>query len=271
MDNYMLIKQIGSGSFGSVYLAQKKDGSFVAAKVEDKKNPRLLSEYKTYKLLNKYGFTEGLPRVYQYLETPENNIIIMQLLGKNLEEMFNDYNKKLNILLVKHIAIKIFTLIEKMHFSGFIHRDIKPNNFLLDCDNNLQNIYIMDFGLSKRYVNHGKHMKFRTGRSLIGTARYASVNMHLGIEPSRRDDLESICYMLLYFVKGSLPWQGLNKIVGNNKILNLEMIGEVKMTTDFDIFCKDIKDDCFKKSIHYCKNLSFYDTPDYDYLKKLFT
>lgn len=269
MDKYVIIKQIGSGSFGSVYLAQTKKGSFVAAKVEDKNNPRLLEEYKTYKMLYKYGFTYGLPKVYQYLETPENNIMIMQLLGKNLEEMYNDNNKTLDIEIIKHIGLRIMRLIERMHVSGFIHRDIKPNNFLLSADNKLDDIYIMDFGLSKRYINNGKHIKFRSGRSLIGTARYASINMHMGIEPSRRDDLESIGYMLLYFVKGVLPWQGLNRVAGANKMLNLEMIGEVKMVTDINVLCSNV-DPCFKHYLTYCKGLNFYDTPDYDYLKKLF-
>ena len=159
-------------------------------------------------------------------------------------------------------------LLEQLHNSGFIHRDIKPNNFMLDSQNNPNNIYIMDFGLSKRYRinNKNNHIKFRSGRSLIGTARYASCNMHMGMEPSRRDDLESVAYMLIYFVKGNLPWQGLKKI---SKNLNLEAIGEIKISTRSDVLCSNLPS-CFRMYLDYCKNLGFYDEPNYDYLKGLF-
>jgi casein kinase I family protein HRR25 len=157
-------------------------------------------------------------------------------------------------------------LLENLHSTNFIHRDIKPNNFLIGRENNENHIYITDFGLSKRFMINNKHIPFRDKRSLIGTTRYASINMHIGIEPSRRDDLESLGYVLVYFIKGILPWQGLPKKKG---ISNIEQIGEVKMCTNLDTLCKGIPN-CFKEHIKYCRNLKFDEEPDYKYLQSLY-
>jgi len=102
----------------------------------------------------------------------------------------------------------MITRLESMHNNNFIHRDMKPDNFLMGLKGKAAVVYVIDFGLSKRYRDPktGQHIPYRDGKSLTGTARYASVNTHIGIEQSRRDDLESIGYILLYLLKGSLPW-----------------------------------------------------------------
>lgn len=265
-DNYTIQKKIGSGSFGEVYLAQHVKGGYVAAKIEDKtKSPRVYTEYKIYKYLNKKGFTEGLPEIYDFIETKDFNLMFMQLLGPSLDDMFNECNKKFPVPTVLSIGIQIISLLETLHHCSFIHRDIKPNNFLLDIDTK-NNLYVMDFGLSKKYISGNKHMRFRSGRSLIGTARYASINMHMGIEPTRRDDLESVGYMLIYFLLGRLPWQGLKKQKGRS---NVDLIGEVKMCTNVDQLCHNLPS-CFKEYLHYCRNLKFDEMPDYNYLRNLF-
>jgi serine/threonine protein kinase len=195
--------------------------------------------------------------------------MVMQLLGPSLEDLFNKFNRKFQLSTVYLIGLQLVTLLEKLHNSGYIHRDIKPNNFLIGRDENIIQLYMMDFGLSKKYIYKGKHIKYRDRRSLIGTARYASINMHMGFEPSRRDDLESVGYMLVYFLKGKLPWQGIKKQKKQKKSKQLEAIGECKICTSLDKLCEDIPH-CFKEYIKYCRKLKFHETPDYDKLKRFF-
>lgn len=267
LDNYIIIEQIGSGSFGEVYLAEHKNGKKVAVKVEDKKKAnRIESEYEIYRHLQANNFVIGVPTMYDYLQSPDYNIMVMQLLGPNLEDLFVEYSRSFSMSTIFMLATQLLVLLEKLHGTGYIHRDIKPNNFLIGMDENISQVYIMDFGLSKKFMSHGKHIKFQNNRSLIGTARYASVNMHMGIEPSRRDDLESVGYMLVYFCKGSLPWQGIKKKKGNDHI---HAIGEKKMSTSLDDLCDGLPS-CFRKFLAYCRKLKFDETPDYDYIQNLF-
>ena len=267
LENYVILEQIGSGSFGEVYLAQYKYGGYVAVKVEDKKKAqRIYNEYKIYRHLHKSNFNTGLPKIYDFLQSNEYNIMVMQLLGPSLEDLFNKFDRKLKLSTVFFLAEQLIILLEKLHDAGYIHRDIKPNNFLIGRDKNKSQIFMMDFGLSKKYLIKNRHIKFRDKRSLIGTARYASVNMHMGFEPSRRDDLESVGYMLIYFLKGSLPWQGLKKQKG---VKHIEIIGETKICISSETLCEDIPN-CFRDYISYCRKLKFDETPDYKYLRKLF-
>lgn len=267
-DNFSLIDKIGSGSFGEVYLAQTNSGKHFAAKVEEKKSAsRLIEEYNIYKKLKNNGVTSGIPKIYKFIETPQFNILTMELLGKNLDEIFIEHTKKFNLSTVLKLGLEIITLLEIVHTAGFIHRDIKPNNFLIGHKKKSNFLYIMDFGLSKQFItSKNRHMDMRTERSLVGTARYASANVHMGIEPSRRDDLESVGYMLMYFLRGSLPWQGLKKKAKTDQI---QLIGETKMCTNIDKLCFGYPK-CFSNYIKYCKKLNFEQSPDYDYLRSIF-
>lgn len=269
-DKYWIIDKIGSGSFGEVYEVLCKNGETIAAKVEEKRPiSRITLEYEIYKNIHNYTNAIGIPKIYNFIETPHFYTMYMQLLGPSLEDILNKYNRKLEIRTVLRLGSQIVSLLESIHSIGYIHRDIKPHNFLMGVDNNSSQVYITDFGLSRRYLIDGKHIPFNTDKSLIGTARYASINMHLGLEPSRRDDLESVGYMLVYLVKGTLPWQGMNK-KGKTKKEYLEQIGNKKMYIDLNELCDGLPE-CFKEYIVYCKNLQFFQNPNYNYLKMLFT
>ncbi|OMJ70563.1 hypothetical protein SteCoe_31441 [Stentor coeruleus] len=158
--------------------------------------------------------------------------------------------------------------IEYIHSKKFLHRDIKPDNFLIGLRKNASTVFVIDFGLAKRYINAKtqQHIPNREFKKLIGTARYASIFTHLGIEQSRRDDLESLGYVLLYLLKGSLPWQGLPAYTQKEKY---NKIMQAKINISLEELCLDLPRE-FLEFLNYAKSLDFEDQPDYNYLKNLF-
>lgn len=265
-DEYIIFKKIGSGSFGDVYIAYDNNKNLYAVKTEKKNtHARLIYEYKIYMTLFGDKINIGIPKIYKLIQTTEYNMMIMELLGPSLEKIFISYNNKFKLETVCNIGIQIITLLENIHNRGIIHRDIKPNNFLIDCKN-IKKINIMDFGLSKKYRDeNNNHMIYKEMKSFVGTARYASLNIHNGIEPTRRDDLESVGYMLIYFMKGILPWQGLAR----GKRDQNKIIGKCKNDTSINELCDKLPI-CFAQYIWYCRNLKYDETPNYLYLKTLF-
>lgn len=267
-NKYSIIEKIGQGSFGEVFKINDNNGREFACKVEAKGSKlRLRGEayiYKRFRIRN----LNCVPIVYKYIRTPQYNLMIMQLLGESIDSLFVKNNRQLDCGTVMNIAINLISHFEQIHNVGIIHRDIKPNNFMFGLKEKKNKLYVMDFGLSKKWYNRKtkSHIEYKSGRSLIGTARYASLNIHMGIEPSRRDDMESLGYMLIYLVKGSLPWQGLKKKTRNSRI---DRIGEKKMSVNLRELCEDLPE-CFYEYINYTRNLQFTETPDYKYLKELF-
>ena len=153
------------------------------------------------------------------------NGLIMDILGPSLEKLFNKCGRRFSLKTVLMLADQLLLRIEAIHRNGFLHRDLKPDNFLMGINHTSRVVYIVDYGLAKTYIDNGKHISYKEGKSLTGTARYASVNTHLGIEQSRRDDLESLGYILMYFLRGKLPWQGLKvKTIIYNIFLNYIVI-----------------------------------------------
>lgn len=149
---------------------------------------------------------EGFPKIIYYKKLEEYFVMIVDMLGENLEKLFWKY-RKFSLESVCRIGIQMVDRIEQVHKAGYLHWDIKPDNFLIGLKNDAATIYCIDFGLCKKFMKKGEHIKMIEGKSLIGTARYASINAHAGLEQGRRDDLESIGYMLIYFLRdGKLPW-----------------------------------------------------------------
>lgn len=193
--------------------------------------------------------------------------MVMDFLGPSIGDLFFFQNKQFSKETVLMLAIEMLNRIEFVHEKGFLHRDIKPENFVIGLNENSNTVYIIDFGLSKRYKdkNSNQHIPYRENRHLVGTIRYASINAHLGVEQSRRDDIESIGYLIVYLITGRLPWQSKpDKGRGTvNKIMDKKLI------TPPEILCKNL-DVEFSYFFHYCRNLKFEDRPDYLSLRYLF-
>lgn len=161
--------------------------------------------------------------------------------------------------------------VQTIHEKNLIYRDIKPDNFLIGRPNSkaANVIHVVDFGMAKQYRDPKtkQHIPYRERKSLSGTARYMSINTHLGREQSRRDDLEALGHVFMYFLRGGLPWQGLKAATNKQKY---EKIGEKKQTTAIKDLCEGFPEE-FNKYLSYVRNLGFEDTPDYDFLRDLFT
>ncbi|CUM52272.1 uncharacterized protein AC631_02740 [Debaryomyces fabryi] len=265
---YRIGRKIGSGSFGDIYLGTNIiSGEEVAIKLENTKakHPQLEYEAKVYKALS--GGV-GIPFVRWYGTECDYNAMVIDLLGPSLEDLFNYCNRKFTYKTVLLLADQLICRIEYIHARCFIHRDIKPDNFLMGIGRRGSQVNVIDFGLAKKYRDPRTHLHipYRENKNLTGTARYASVNTHLGIEQLRRDDLESLGYVLIYFCRGSLPWQGLKAATKRQKY---DRIMEKKMTTPNDILTKGLPKE-FLDYMNYIKTLRFDDKPDYPYLRKIF-
>ncbi|XP_010829904.1 PREDICTED: casein kinase I isoform beta [Bison bison bison] len=265
---YKLVREIGSGSFGHVHLAiDLTNHEQVAVKLESQntRQPRLLYEKELYNILQ--GGV-GIPQIRWYGQETDYNVLVMDLLGPSLEDLFNFCSRRFSMKTVLMLADQMISRIEYVHTQNLIHRDIKPENFLMGTGQQWKELFLIDFGLAKKYRDNrtGQHIPYRSGKSLIGTPFCASISAHLGIEQSRRDDMESIGYVLMYFNRGSLPWQGLKAATLKQKC---EKISEMKMTTPVDVLCKGFPIE-FTMYLKHCLTLSFEEAPDYRYLRQLF-
>jgi len=261
-------KNIGHGSFGDIYIAQNvQTYEEVAVKIEDSrtKYPQLIYEAKIL-----YGLQggSGIPNLIWCGQEGDYNVLIMELLGESLESVFQLCNKKMSLKTVLMIVDQTLQLIEYIHNKGFLHRDIKPENLLMGFAKKSHLVHFIDYGLAKRYRDPktAKHIPYREGKQLTGTARYASINTHKGYEQSRRDDLEALGYVYVYLFKGGLPWQGMR---GDTKQDKYTAIYEKKVNTPLEELCSGMPRE-FISFFEYCSKLRFDEKPDYSYLRRFF-
>eukprot|EP00927_Polykrikos_kofoidii_P080174 TRINITY_DN7706_c0_g1_i1.p1 TRINITY_DN7706_c0_g1~~TRINITY_DN7706_c0_g1_i1.p1 ORF type:complete len:348 (+),score=51.72 TRINITY_DN7706_c0_g1_i1:96-1139(+) len=267
-DLFYLGRQIGSGSFGLIFSGTSRHtGEAVAIKLENAstQSPQLMQEAQLYAEL---AGGVGIPWVHWYGNDGEYNVMVLDLLGCSLEDHFQK-RKRLSLKTVLMVADQMISRLEYVHSKGVVHRDIKPENFMMGLGRKTNQVHIIDFGLSKRYFDSrfNQHIPFRTGKSLIGTARYASLNAHVGFEQSRRDDLESVGNVLLYFCRGDLPWMGLSAKTKEEKYAR---ISHVKATLPVEVLCNGFPSELVTYC-NYCRGLRFDATPDYSYIRRLFS
>ena len=265
-NKYKITKKIGQGSFGRIYQGINLfTEELYAIKFEDiNEKSELLGKEAIFLY---YLKGPGIPDILLYDTIDNYHILIESLLGKSLEVLFLESLYNFTIKDIAMIGIQILYRLEYIHNKFIIHRDIKPDNFVTGQDSNNNMIYIIDFGLAKKYRSSKtlEHIKFRLTKKLTGTTRYASVNALKGGEQSRRDDLESLAYMLFYFLRGNLPWQGAK---GLTKEERYKKIYKIKKNTQPDELCMNLPEE-FKFFLLYAKNLEFEEDPNYDYCRGL--
>ena len=257
---YRLGKKIGTGSFGEIFEGTDIfDNSSVAIKLEHNtvKYPQLLFEAKLLKSIP----GTGIPTMHWFGIAGEYNAMVMELLGQNLEDLYNYCAKNFSLKTILMITIQMIERLKHVHDNHYIHRDIKPENFLIGKDTTAKTIYLLDFGLAKRYRDEYTHIHIplKENRNLTGTARYASCNAHNGLEQSRRDDMESIAYVILYFFKKKLPWQGLKCKDKNEKHAKIK---EIKMSMTPEKLFEGLPKE-FADYLTMVKKLGFEDEPAY--------
>ena len=265
---YTLIKKLGEGSFGRIYSAKENaTNNWFAIKLENKNRSQNLLESEAY--IMSYLNGPRIPMVKSFGYTGDYNVLIMELMGKSLEDLFETMpTKKMSVRCVCNLAYQMIEIIEFIHNKHIIHRDIKPDNFVMGRGIKSKYLYLLDFGLAKKYRSSTtlKHYPLIKKKHLTGTARYASINALNGYTQSRRDDLEAIGYVLVYFLLGRLPWQGM---LNKNKDERYLKIMEIKRDTEPHVLCKGLPVQ-FEKYISYTRSLEYEQDPDYSMLKQLF-
>jgi serine/threonine protein kinase len=235
-----------------------KINATIAIKIMAKKHMKLLeNEVSVYE---KIKDVKHVPSLYDYGSDDRFNYIAMELLGKSLEDIRKNNEEQLPMKVIIHFGLQMLKIVKDIHDRGIVHCDLKPSNFLIKNNkDNLTEVYLIDYGLAKCFIDDKqRHYGLKTNETIIGTHRYMSVNTHQGFSQSRRDDLESLGYILMFLYHGKLPWQHQTSVSA-----------VIKQKQEF-AWCNDTIGE-FVLFINYCKNLSFTDKPNYIYLQNILT
>ena len=266
---YIVKQKLGAGSFGEIYMGEDREsGQNVAIKFENVKTrvPQLSYESKLYSIF-KNGV--NVPKFFWFGTEGSNNEMVIELLGKSLEDLSGQFpHHRLSLKTVLMLADQMLSAVQYIHMMNFIHRDIKPDNFMMGTGKNANKVYTIDFGLSKKYrdPHTHNHIKYVENKDLTGTARYASLAALKGIEQSRRDDLEALGYVWMYLLRGDLPWMGLD---AHNRRQKYERICQAKERTTFESLCAGFPEE-FVRYFYTVRQMRFIEEPKYGHFRKMF-
>ena len=265
-NKYRLVEKLGEGTFGMIFKCESTDG-LCAFKFEKKRNGRRsLLRTESEVMIELKGY--GIPNIILYIEQGDYNIMIMELLGKSLESLVKQFNdEKFSLKTVCMLAIEILKILKNIPNKHYIHRDIKPDNFAIGYSDQSK-LYLIDFGLAKQYRSEKtlQQKPMQKNKRLTGTARYASINALRGYDQSRRDDLESVGYVVAYLLRGNLPWQGI--IVKTKEEKYAKILYRKQNVTSEQLFYGFPNE--LVTFIDYCKNLGYEEEPNYEYMTNLF-
>jgi len=271
---YVLEKKLGAGCFREVWQGkatkqwQSRSQTVAVKLVDSASSDGLLLEWEVdvLKKLASPTRPQGVSEVFFVGQQGRWNCMVMEMLDKSLEDHLQDCGRKFKPQTTALVAEQVLLRIEYLHSKGIIHRDIKPENFMFGRNDKIHHIYAIDFRSSRTYFDQ-KHIPEKRGLSFKGGARYASINAHRGFQQSRRDDLEAIGYMLFYFLRGNLPWSGLEAQTEEEKYRKIK---EKKEETSLDELCNGHPEE-FKTYLLMAKRLGFTECPKYAAMKKLFS
>lgn len=267
---FTIEKLIGTGGFGNVYIGRDTvTGEPVAIKCEHGTSRSWL--YHEAKIMQQIGPNHqhdvlGVPTLKYFGPIGDYRVLVMTMLGPSLEDLHESLGRftlKTTLMLVDQMILRL----QYMHEQGFVHRDLKPDNFLMGTSRRSHILYIIDFGLSSKYRHtEGQHREMSTGRSFIGTTRYASLNTHLGRSQSRRDDMEQLAYIAIYMLRGKLPWSGLRLQDRDEKE---RVIGQMKNEMSIQQICSKCPR-AFETFLTYTRCMKFEEDPQYNMCQMLF-
>lgn len=266
---YRLGKVLGKGAFGETFEAwdTRRPSHRVAVKLELRtaRFPQLAYESRVYQRLQG---CEGIPKLYYFGTEGDYNVLVLQRLHSTVEDLLLARGGRLSHLEAACVARQMVRVLESVHRRGIVHRDLKPENFMFETAEPDATLHLIDYGLSKCFIDSRtqQHIPLRTDKTLTGTPRYASLGNHDGLEQSRRDDLESLCYVVVYLMRGTLPWMGLKRQA--SKRAQYEEIARRKRSTPTAVLCRGLPRE-LAIMLDYARSLQYDETPDYEWLKRL--
>ncbi|OMJ66692.1 hypothetical protein SteCoe_36386 [Stentor coeruleus] len=260
LNQYLIESLLGSGGFGSVYKATHLTTQLSYAIKVDKKRKGNVKQESAF--LYELQGGEGIVKVYEAGETEEFTYMIMELLGPSLSKIQKQQGGKFSLDTVIPILIQSLYRLQYIHSFGVVHRDLKPQQFLVGPNNNL---YLVDYGLARKFIVQGTHIPYQSNCSRAGNSTYASLNNHIGIHQTRRDDIESLAYMAVSLMNGRLPWQQSSRI---NSSVKWNNVYKIKSTINLYELCQNCPSE-FVMFIQYARALDFHEEPDYEYLRRL--